>query len=159
MMSNKVLVVDDSGTMRKIIIRALNAVGFPVQITDDHDSVRLGHRAGMRRSGTGRSATLAVSDRWSRRSLTCSALRGGSLVTRTFPRSQAPPGNALSSRLCLAAIVPRHRGDATPKEAEPRMQCVTRQEPRNENFSFVPGAARPGQRCRSGFLPGQQRVG
>jgi two-component system chemotaxis response regulator CheY len=27
-MSNKVLVVDDSGTMRKIIIRALNAVGF-----------------------------------------------------------------------------------------------------------------------------------
>lgn len=27
-MSNKVLVVDDSGTMRKIIIRALNASGF-----------------------------------------------------------------------------------------------------------------------------------
>jgi two-component system chemotaxis response regulator CheY len=27
-MSNKVLVVDDSGTMRKIIIRALNAVGL-----------------------------------------------------------------------------------------------------------------------------------
>ena len=27
-MSNKVLVVDDSGTMRKIITRALNAVGF-----------------------------------------------------------------------------------------------------------------------------------
>lgn len=27
-MSNKVLVVDDSGTMRKIIIRSLNAVGF-----------------------------------------------------------------------------------------------------------------------------------
>lgn len=27
-MSNKVLVVDDSGTMRKIIARALNAVGF-----------------------------------------------------------------------------------------------------------------------------------
>lgn len=27
-MSEKVLVVDDSGTMRKIIIRALNAVGF-----------------------------------------------------------------------------------------------------------------------------------
>lgn len=27
-MSNRVLVVDDSGTMRKIIIRALNAVGF-----------------------------------------------------------------------------------------------------------------------------------
>lgn len=27
-MSNKVLVVDDSGTMRKIIIRALNAVGY-----------------------------------------------------------------------------------------------------------------------------------
>lgn len=27
-MSQKVLVVDDSGTMRKIIIRALNAVGF-----------------------------------------------------------------------------------------------------------------------------------
>lgn len=27
-MSNKVLVVDDSGTMRKIIIRALNSVGF-----------------------------------------------------------------------------------------------------------------------------------
>lgn len=27
-MSNKVLVVDDSGTMRKIIIRALNAVGM-----------------------------------------------------------------------------------------------------------------------------------
>jgi two-component system chemotaxis response regulator CheY len=28
-MSKKVLVVDDSGTMRKIVIRALNAVGFP----------------------------------------------------------------------------------------------------------------------------------
>lgn len=27
-MSNKVLIVDDSGTMRKIIARALNAVGF-----------------------------------------------------------------------------------------------------------------------------------
>lgn len=27
-MSNKVLVVDDSGTMRKIIIRSLNAAGF-----------------------------------------------------------------------------------------------------------------------------------
>ena len=27
-MSDKVLVVDDSGTMRKIVIRALNAVGF-----------------------------------------------------------------------------------------------------------------------------------
>ena len=27
-MSNKVLVVDDSGTMRKIITRALNAVGY-----------------------------------------------------------------------------------------------------------------------------------
>ncbi len=27
-MSNKVLVVDDSGTMRKIIIRALNAAGY-----------------------------------------------------------------------------------------------------------------------------------
>jgi two-component system chemotaxis response regulator CheY len=27
-MSNKVLVVDDSGTMRKIVIRALNAAGF-----------------------------------------------------------------------------------------------------------------------------------
>jgi two-component system chemotaxis response regulator CheY len=27
-MSNKVLVVDDSGTMRKIIVRSLNAVGF-----------------------------------------------------------------------------------------------------------------------------------
>jgi two-component system, chemotaxis family, chemotaxis protein CheY len=28
-MSSKVLVVDDSGTMRKIVIRGLNAAGFP----------------------------------------------------------------------------------------------------------------------------------
>ena len=40
-MSNKVLVVDDSGTMRKIIIRSLNAVGFTeiVEAADGADAL------------------------------------------------------------------------------------------------------------------------
>lgn len=40
-MCNKVLVVDDSGTMRKIIIRALNTVGFSdiVEASDGNDGL------------------------------------------------------------------------------------------------------------------------
>ena len=42
-MSSKVLVVDDSGTMRKIIIRALNAVGFSdtVEASDGNEALEL----------------------------------------------------------------------------------------------------------------------
>jgi two-component system chemotaxis response regulator CheY len=41
-MSNKVLVVDDSGTMRKIITRALNAVGLMeiVEAADGNEGLR-----------------------------------------------------------------------------------------------------------------------
>jgi|SRR3989304_3329673 len=42
-MGNKVLVVDDSGTMRKIVIRALNAVGFSdtVEAGDGVDALEM----------------------------------------------------------------------------------------------------------------------
>ena len=57
-----------------------------------------------------------------------------------FPRSQAPPGNALPCRLCLQFLVPRLRlgthclagsackrlGETRRREAEPRGQCVPR---------------------------------
>jgi len=42
-MSTKVLVADDSGTMRKIIIRSLNAVGIPsaVEAADGNEAVQI----------------------------------------------------------------------------------------------------------------------
>ena len=42
-MSTRVLVADDSGTMRKIIIRSLNAVGIPsaVEAADGNEAVQI----------------------------------------------------------------------------------------------------------------------
>ncbi|HEX6961966.1 MAG TPA: response regulator [Lacipirellula sp.] len=44
-MSEKVLVVDDSGTMRKIVIRALNAVGFTdtIEASDGVEGLKAFH--------------------------------------------------------------------------------------------------------------------
>ena len=74
----------------------------------------------------------------------------GNEINPESPRSQAPPGNALSERLRLADLV---------VQAEPAKQCITRREPGNEinpespRSQAPPGNALP-ERLRLAYFDG-----